>query len=61
MYGVVRVWLPGAEQIVGVIQIQRAVVIVVVGSAKQIREPLGNLGYPIHELDAEGKTIGEIA
>ena len=36
-------------------------IIVVVGSAKQIREPLGNLGYPIHELDAEGKTIGEIA
>lgn len=36
-------------------------IIVVVGSAKQIREPLGNLGYPIHELDAEGKSIGEVA
>ena len=32
-------------------------VIVVVGSAKQIKEPLGALGYPLHELDIEGKEI----
>ena len=31
--------------------------IVIVGSAKQIREPLGHLGLPIHEIDAEGKPI----
>ena len=31
------------------------VLIVVVGNASQIREPLGNLGYPIHELDVDGK------
>ncbi len=31
--------------------------IVVVGNAKQIREPLGALGYPIHELDPEGKEL----
>jgi zinc protease len=31
--------------------------IVVVGSAKQVREPLGSLGLPIHELDIEGKPI----
>ena len=35
--------------------------IVIVGSAKQIREPLGQLGMPIHELDPEGKEIGVIA
>ena len=35
--------------------------IVIVGSAKQIREPLGQLGMPIHELDAEGKEVGVIA
>lgn len=32
--------------------------IVVVGNAKQIREPLAGLGYPIHELDIEGKPVG---
>ncbi len=32
-------------------------IIVIVGSAKQIREPLGNLGMPIHEIDLEGKPI----
>ncbi|HEX6177759.1 MAG TPA: pitrilysin family protein [Thermoanaerobaculia bacterium] len=32
--------------------------IVIVGSAKQIREPLGNLGLPIHEIDVEGKPVG---
>lgn len=32
-------------------------VIVIVGNAKQIREPLGALGMPIHELDAEGQLI----
>jgi zinc protease len=31
--------------------------IVVVGSAAQIREPLGSLGLPIHELDIEGSPI----
>ena len=31
--------------------------IVIVGSVKQIREPLGQLGYPIHELDIEGKEV----
>ena len=30
-------------------------IIVVVGSAKQIREPLLNLGYPIHDMDSEGR------
>ncbi len=29
--------------------------IVIVGNAKQIREPLGDLGVPIHELDVDGK------
>jgi predicted Zn-dependent peptidase len=32
-------------------------VIVVVGNAKQVREPLGSLGYPIHELDIDGNAI----
>jgi zinc protease len=31
------------------------VLIVIVGNASQIREPLGNLGYPIHEVDIDGK------
>jgi len=31
--------------------------IVIVGSAKAIREPLGQLGMPIHELDIEGKEV----
>ena len=31
--------------------------IVIVGSVKAIREPLGQLGYPIHELDIEGKEV----
>ena len=31
--------------------------IVVVGNAKQIREPLGTLGYPMHELDIEGNRL----
>ncbi len=31
--------------------------IVVVGHAAQIREPLGSLGLPIHELDIEGAPI----
>lgn len=31
--------------------------IVIVGSAEQIREPLGTLGYPIHQLDPEGKEV----
>jgi zinc protease len=33
------------------------VVIVIVGNAKQIREPLGTLGYPLHELDIEGNAV----
>jgi zinc protease len=28
--------------------------IVIVGNAKQVREPLGVLGFPIHELDVDG-------
>jgi zinc protease len=31
--------------------------IVIVGSAKAIREPLGSLGFPIKELDIEGKEV----
>jgi zinc protease len=31
--------------------------IVIVGSMKEIREPLGQLGFPIHELDIEGKEV----
>ena len=31
-------------------------VIVIVGAASQIREPLGGLGYPIHEMDIDGKV-----
>ncbi|HUP43926.1 MAG TPA: pitrilysin family protein [Thermoanaerobaculia bacterium] len=33
------------------------VLIVIVGSAAQIREPLGTLGLPLHELDLEGQPI----
>jgi len=33
------------------------VIIVIVGNASQIREPLGMLGLPIHEVDIEGKAI----
>ncbi len=33
------------------------VIILVVGSARLIREPLGQLGMPIHELDIEGKEV----
>jgi zinc protease len=31
------------------------VLIVIVGNAEQIREPLGHLGMPIHEVDLDGK------
>jgi zinc protease len=31
------------------------VIIVIVGNAAQIREPLGTLGLPIHEIDVDGK------
>jgi zinc protease len=31
-------------------------VIVIVGNAQQIREPLGLLGMPIHEMDLDGKV-----
>ncbi len=33
------------------------VLIVIVGNAAQIREPLGTLGYPLHELDIEGNLV----
>lgn len=33
------------------------VLIVVVGSAKEIREPLGMLGLPIHDLDIDGNML----
>jgi zinc protease len=33
------------------------VVIVVVGNAGAIREPLGTLGYPLHEMDIEGNML----
>lgn len=33
------------------------VIIVVVGNAAQIREPLGSLGMPIHELDIDGNML----
>lgn len=33
------------------------VLIVVVGNAAQIREPLGGLGYPLHEIDVEGNLV----
>lgn len=31
--------------------------IVVVGNAKQIREPLAGLGYPVHEIDIDGNGV----
>lgn len=31
-------------------------IIVVVGSAAQIREPLGTLGFPIHDMDVDGEV-----
>lgn len=34
-----------------------SVIIVIVGNASQIREPLGTLGMPVHELDIEGMAI----
>lgn len=33
------------------------ILIVVVGSAKDIREPLGTLGMPIHHLDVDGNMV----
>ena len=33
------------------------VLIVVVGNAKDIREPLGSLGMPVHEMDIEGNML----
>jgi len=32
-------------------------IIVIVGSAKQVREPLGTLGYPIHDIDIDGNAL----
>ncbi|HVR40451.1 MAG TPA: pitrilysin family protein [Thermoanaerobaculia bacterium] len=34
-----------------------ALLIVIVGNAIEIREPLGTLGYPMHELDVEGNAV----
>jgi zinc protease len=31
--------------------------IVIVGNAREIREPLGTLGFPMHELDIEGNRL----
>lgn len=31
--------------------------IVIVGNAREIREPLGTLGYPVHEMDIEGNAV----
>src|SRR5205814_9730592 len=31
--------------------------IVIVGNANQIREPLGTLGIPLHEIDIEGQFV----
>ena len=33
------------------------VLIVVVGNARQIREPLGSLGFPMHEMDIDGNML----
>lgn len=33
------------------------ILIVIVGSAKDIREPLGTLGMPIHEMDIDGNML----
>ncbi len=33
------------------------VLIVIVGNAKEIREPLGTLGMPVHELDIDGNQL----
>lgn len=33
------------------------VLIVIVGNAKEIREPLGTLGMPLHELDIDGNRL----
>jgi zinc protease len=32
-------------------------IIVIVGNAKQVREPLGTLGYPIHDIDIDGNAL----
>jgi len=31
--------------------------IVIVGNAAQVREPLGALGMPLHEIDLEGNQV----
>lgn len=33
------------------------VLVVIVGNAAQIREPLGTLGFPVHELDIDGNAL----
>jgi len=33
------------------------VLIVIVGNAQQIREPLGTLGFPVHEMDIDGNML----
>ncbi|MEA2488801.1 MAG: zinc protease [Acidobacteriota bacterium] len=32
-------------------------IIVIVGNASEIREPLGTLGYPVHEMDIDGNML----
>jgi zinc protease len=34
-----------------------SILIVIVGSAKEVREPLGTLGLPVHELDIDGNAL----
>ena len=33
------------------------VLVVIVGNAKEIREPMGTLGFPVHELDIDGNAL----
>jgi zinc protease len=33
------------------------ILIVVVGNAKDIREPLGTMGMPVHEMDLDGNML----
>ncbi len=33
------------------------VLVVIVGNAKEIREPVGALGFPVHELDIDGNAL----
>src|SRR6185436_1991217 len=33
------------------------VLVVIVGNAAEIREPIGTLGFPVHELDIDGNML----